>query len=96
MRYMNVHGFGCWVSFSPRLWGEHRSTPLWFSVKGPDWRPSSAVKERLQRLDLEVPPRLIVIDDEVVVPLHLPLGAEKAQVVETLLAQVREIAGLLA
>lgn len=96
LRYMSIHGFGCAVSFSPRLWGEHRSTPLWFSVLGPDWRPSSIARERLQRLEMEVPPRLIIIDDQVAVPLHLPLGTEKAQVVEALLAQVKEIADLLA
>ena len=96
LRYMRIHGFGCWMSFSTALWSERRSTPLWFSVKGPDWQPSSEARERLQRLEMEVPPRLIIMDDHVVVPLYLPLGAEKAHVVEALLAQVKEIAGLLA
>lgn len=96
LRYMRIHEFGCWMSFSSTLWSKCRSTPLWFSVKGPDWRSSSEVKERLQRLEIEIPPRLIIMDDIVVIPLHLPSGAEKAQVVEALLEQVKEIADLLA
>jgi len=34
---MCVYEFGYWVFFDPALWSAYRSTPIWFSVKDPEW-----------------------------------------------------------
>jgi hypothetical protein len=47
-------------------------------------------------LEAEIPPRVLVHSDEVLVPLEVLANAEKPQVVAHLLAQLRDVAALLA
>lgn len=94
-RYMHLHDFGCWLSFDATLWSAYRPTPLWFSLKDPDWKPATRARERLARLEMEIPPRLVVIDDHVSIPLYLPVAVERDKVLEALAAQIKEIARLL-
>jgi hypothetical protein len=96
LRYMLVHEFGGWLAFDPARWSAYRSTPIWFSVKDPDWKSAAKARERLARLEMEDPPRLISIGDHVAIPLYLPCRVERDQVLNALLAQMREIASLLA
>ena len=91
-RYLRLNGFGCWVTFAPQLWGTYRSTPIWLAVQDPEFKPPARARERLAELEAEDPPRLIDMGNHLAIPLRLPLGAEKAQVVEASLEQVKEIA----
>ena len=96
LRYMRVCEFVCCVTFDPALWGDFRSTPIWFLAWDTGGKPAVRARERLARLEMEDPPRLILIGDHVAIPLYLPCGVERDQVLAAVLAQVREIARLLA
>jgi hypothetical protein len=96
LRYMRVNEFFCCVTFDPSLWGAYRSTPIWFLAWDPGGKPASNAREKLARLEMEDPPRLILTGDRVSIPLYLPCAVERDEVLEALLAQMREIAGLLA
>jgi hypothetical protein len=95
-QYMKIENFGCFLHFNTELWSEDRETPLWLTVKGPDWEFSEIAKMRLGKLELENPSRLIEDPDNALfIPLFLPVGVEKDEVVQSLSAQVREIAEYL-
>jgi hypothetical protein len=96
-RNLILNEFGCFLHFNAEFWSEQRETPLWLEVKGPDWKFSEIAKERLAKLEVEVPSRLIEDRDTdgLYIPLFMPVGVEKNEVVQSLLAQIREIAGYL-
>ena len=96
-KYFLLHNHGCFLAFNPDLWSRLRCTPLWLSVKDPDWKPfSPATAAALAPLETGDPPRVIRQVPELVIPLYIPLGKEQAQVVEALVGQIRYVAELLA
>jgi hypothetical protein len=95
-RYLRLHTTGCLLQFAANLWAQYRSTPLWLRIYGREFSYAPESKEALARLELEEPPRLLLLNnDELLVPLFLPIEVERDQVVTTLLAQVKEVADLL-
>jgi hypothetical protein len=95
-RYLRLHGVICLLQFSANLWANYRSTPLWLRVYGTEWTYSPASREALARLEIEDPPRLIVINnEELEIPLFMPTEEERDAVITTLYNQVTEIAQLL-
>jgi hypothetical protein len=59
------------------------------------WSPSQKVREALSTLEQENPPRLVMGEEGVYVPLLLPIGEEKDRVSSELVEQLRKIADLL-
>lgn len=95
-RYLRLNGIVCLLQFSANLWANYRSTPLWLRIYGIEWRYSAASREALARLEIEDPPRLIVINnEELEVPLFMPLEEERDKVAAVLYNQIIEIAQLL-
>jgi hypothetical protein len=71
---------------------------LWLSlydVEDDKFQFAARAKERLAPLELEDPPRLLVVNDDVTVPLTLPTGVERGEVMTAILGQIREIIRLL-
>ena len=81
-RFLLVHGFGCWIHFSPALWSRLRPTPLWLSIKDPNWQRPAEAQKRLAQLNEADGPRALPVEDHLAVPLYLLLGVERDQVVE--------------
>jgi len=94
-RYLTLQGHGCLLHFNASRWSELRATPLWLRVKDREWKLTQRLRDALSSLEMEEPSRLLLIGDELLVPLYLPLGVEKDQVIEFLVRQVHEIASLL-
>ena len=95
VRPMMLCGYGCQLSVNPEHWAHRRSTPIWLSISDREWKLTQAVMEVLAPLEHEDPPRIIHSENLLLVPLRLPIGVERPVVVESLFAQVREIAGFL-
>ena len=101
-KYFSVKRYGCLLLFDPILWNKYRETPLWLIIKdGTDpnnWVFSFEAKEKLFKLEIEKPSRLFQNrkEDELLVPLFLPIGVEKDAVIQSLVSQIREISGYLA
>ena len=96
-RYMRIRGNGCHLGLLWDLWATGRETPLWLRVYGPDWSHDIAeVRRSLAPLSRETPPRLIVSPEgKVFVPLFLPLGKERQDVLSALVDQIRVVGAML-
>ncbi|MEW5985524.1 MAG: hypothetical protein AB1791_02720 [Chloroflexota bacterium] len=94
-RYMKLFDIPCLLKFDANLWARYRETPIWLRVYGKDWKFSQSIKDALAQLELADPVRLILVNDELVVPMCIPIGVEKNQVVAELMTQFREVANLL-
>jgi hypothetical protein len=94
-RYMWMRGWGAFLHWDAWKWGYARATPIWLTVKDENWKATSAVQDRLSRLEFENPSRLLLVEGEYSIPLRLPQGVPKGQVVDSLLAQLREVAQLI-
>jgi hypothetical protein len=95
-RYMLMHGVGVFLSCDIRRWTLVRATPLWLELYGYNWKDTSTLRPRLASLEEATPPRLILDEGKLVVPLELPVGVPKEEVVEMIAAQVAGVADLLA
>ncbi len=92
-RYLRLHNVVCLLWFSGRVWARLRETPLWLRihlVESQIW-----AKEALANLEREQPPRLIVDEDYLYIPLDMPTGVEKQEVVSAVSKQVKKVAELL-
>jgi hypothetical protein len=94
-RYMWIHDFGCLLEFDSDAWAKYRETPLWFSIQGKDWKYSATAKKLLSSLEREQPSRLLEIDKWLSVPLSLPTGVDRDEVIRSLISQIKEIAQML-
>lgn len=99
-RYMKTTNYGLGLQFSPEYWSKFRETPIWLSIKEISlaknvWVFPSRARENLIGLEIAQPSRLIVHDDFLLVPLYLPLGKEKSEVVNSIVEQVKEVLELL-
>jgi hypothetical protein len=89
-RYMKVGDFDCLLKFDAKLWGSQRETPLWFRVYF-----TALAHERLSKLERKDPPQLLRLGNELFIPLQLPIGVERNEVVDSLVTQIEEIAAYL-
>jgi hypothetical protein len=95
-RYILLRGNGCLLYWSATAWSRYREPPLWLQIKDHRWRNTAEIRTALFPLEREVPSRLIV-DSEglLVVPLFIPLMAERNTVIAELVEQICVIADLL-
>jgi hypothetical protein len=89
-RYMSAHGHQILLKCDHALWSNAFETPLWLHI----W-PKGDTRQRLTPLMMEVPPRLIERNGELLVPLMIPLGVEYAAVFASLLAQIKDVLEVL-
>jgi hypothetical protein len=86
-----MHG----IFFSAYEWHALGSIPFWL-VLGKVSEISNEIRSALSQLEFTVPPRLLLdSNNRLTIPLYLPLGSEKDQVVKSLVDQLREVARLL-
>jgi hypothetical protein len=93
-RYMAIHGIQCCLHFSADSWSRRRATPLWLHV-GRSKESKHRLKKALANLELEQPSRLILERNYLFIPIHMPTGVEKQDVVLAVFKQVKEVADLL-
>ena len=97
-RYMTICDYGCKLQFNSQFWSVYRPTPLWFGIQEiaeKRWVFSMKAREKLVKLEMEEPSHLIQVGEELLVPLYIPTGVEKSDVVDSLLAQLRVVLGYL-
>ena len=94
-RYMRLAGHGCCLSFSADRWARLAETPIWLSVMNRQWHHTEEIRQGLAPLLATRPARLIVDDGRTLLPISLPLGAEKHAVVRRIVEQVVEVHDLL-
>jgi hypothetical protein len=96
-RYLKLSGIACALHFNSWRWARLRPTPLWLTVldEGWKWKPSRPLAAILSPLSLENPSRLIEDEHGLHVPLHVPVGVEKEQVISHVVAQLRGVNELL-
>lgn len=80
------------VEFNARYWERFRETPLWLGFYG---KHLQLIRNALRKLEEADPPRLILDEGHLVIPLFILTGVEKDVVVENLVAQVEEVLDLL-
>ena len=51
-RYIHIHGCGALLGFSAWAWKSKGLSPIWLGVKGPDWKPSLAVRNALTKASI--------------------------------------------
>ncbi len=84
-----------------QLCNKSRETPIWLKYQRKSIQQKNAwvfpfrARERLIELEIAQPPRLIVHDDSLLVPLYMPLGEEKSEVVNSIVEQVKAVLKLL-
>lgn len=98
--YLRLPGAGAFLHISFDHWAVRRETPFWLWVKDiidGQWAVTPRIRERLNKLELEVPPRLL--DDPYwhcpLIPLFPPFGVEREAVVNCLVSQVADIGKLI-
>lgn len=93
--YMHMHEWAVLLHFSAFKWGRDGTTPIWLSVRDRRWKTSRAVEQALRPLwgTVNEP---VLVDGQWQVPLRLPVGEEREEVLASLQAQVEHIAALVA
>lgn len=78
--------------FSAIRWAENGISPLWLQLTTEGvWKCPADVRERLGKLPLEEPRRVVEDDWGPTVPIALPMGVEKEHVVRAIVAEATRI-----
>ena len=97
-RYLRLSDVVCCLFFSAENWSRLRPTPLWLSISNErgEWVPSKALREALSPIERKDPEWVIVPEKGAIsIPLPIPVGVEKDQVVAVLVAHLQYISQLL-
>jgi hypothetical protein len=95
-KYVTLKGNGAQIAFDAGWWAKFGATPLWLWLEGPDWKPSATIRAALQALLAAEPPEALVgADGAILVPLALPTGCERPEVLASLVAHVRAVCDLI-
>lgn len=92
-RYFALYGHVCRLQFNADLWGKLRATPVWLGIHELRDKPWS--KDALESLGREQPSRLLSAGNHLAVPIDLPIGVEKQDVITDVLRQMKEVGELL-
>ena len=90
-RYFLLNGLGCFLGYRPSLWGKYWETPIWLSVSGKDWKNIPRIYDLLSRYSASREIRVFRVEDRATLPIELPLGAEKDEVLSAVISQINEI-----
>lgn len=97
-RYIKTETHGMGLQFNCQYWSEIQETPIWLSVQeivGKKWVNSSSIKKKLHSLELLNPPKIIEYHNEILIPIYIPIGKEKGEVVNALFGQIVDVINLL-
>ncbi|MCS7469562.1 hypothetical protein NZK35_23160 [Stieleria sp. ICT_E10.1] len=97
--YFTMGGYGMYLSFNPRLWSRRAETPIWLNVKRADrpkdWSVSLKVNESLQQAFAGTRKEVFVGKQGIPwIPIHLPTGCERSEVLDSIVNQIREVAAV--
>ena len=90
-RFFDFFGYTAYLGVNVNFWAKLRETPFWLQLQGKEKQYPFELKEKLQYLEYENPPRLFREGMWLTIPLYAPTGVEKNKVAESLLAQIRSI-----
>jgi hypothetical protein len=76
-------------------WAKHADTPLWLVIHGVNWQTDTLGSARQALRDLEGHSHLFVYNTGLCVPIDLPLGVERAAVLESIVKQMKAVADRL-
>jgi hypothetical protein len=100
-RYVSLRGVGALFACDVRKWMKYAATPLWLSVYGPEWghnktREVRAVRSALAALESLSPPQLFIASDGFpTVPIFVPAGLERDDIVVSAATQIERVTKLL-
>ncbi len=94
-RYLKCGNTGVYLSFDARKWSHINNTPLWLSIHGVEWKDKELSRRALSGYQASNPAKAIVLDDEFLIPLRLPIGEEKDEVVKDVARQIKGVWELL-
>ncbi len=97
-RYVRVsseRGAGAWLGIHFGLWKTHGGTPLWLLFSEGEFGRAQEVRPLIEQWTAQKGVPAIRSDQDVAVALDIPTGEEKAEVVRSLVGQLREIAQVL-
>lgn len=80
-----------WFGVSYGHWARHRDTPLWIWL----WDPPTELLHRLEPLRQSKPRELIGNGSKLSIPIWLPVGQERGEVLDAVVARVLEIARMM-
>lgn len=76
------------LAFTVWLWSRHAATPLWLTLPPPAGRYLAHLKD-------EQPLKVVLEGEGAHVPLYLPVGVEREQIVQDLVDQMKHVAALI-
>jgi hypothetical protein len=90
------HYFRCldveaWIGTNYEYWSQIAETPLWFRTQHSEFARFLEFRSAFTDLERGQPPRVFVDGKAVLFPIHLPLGAEREEVVNAVINQVLDI-----
>jgi hypothetical protein len=102
-RYLGMAGVGVALLCDVRKWMAYASTPMWLSIYGPSWGRGkkwktevAEMRKYLGSLESATPPALFIARDGFpAVPLFVPVGRERPDIVAEIVNQVAVVANLL-
>jgi hypothetical protein len=95
-RYMRLGGTAdVSVGYENARWGKFGISPLWVRFPGFDKVGQALARQRLSARRYDTPPRYFEVDGEPCIPLRLPAGREKSQILRAALNQLQEISDRL-
>jgi len=99
-QYLRLHGHPCCLAFDARMWARKGRGPLWLRVFGTDFKSKDS--ERVERAIVTClgRERCVTVRDKgelmgLWLPIDVPLGQERDDVVASVASQVMEVAGAL-
>ena len=90
-RYFLLNGLGCFLGYRPSLWGKYWETPIWLSVSEKDWTNTPRIYDLLSRYSTSRGIGVFRVEDKTTLPIELPLGAEKDEMLSAVISQINEI-----
>ncbi len=86
-RYLRLSGYAACINFSAKKWADWGDSPLWLSIRGPDWKASPAVRASLLAGGI----RFRESDSWCQVPLPLATHAERSVVIDGAMAMLKAV-----
>ena len=92
-QYMMVAGLSTWFGVNYGHWKNYETTPLWFGFNSSAWEHEEQILVSLEPIRHKTPPQYL--EDEGIIPIHLPTATEYEKVVDDVVGQLAYIAELL-